>query len=80
MLKHVPGSKIEKTDSLSKRPDWEIGVEKDNEDETLVKLEWLETKRMEVVKIIVDRIDLLEKVKKSKIKDDEVVKAVEEMK
>jgi len=26
-----------KADSLSKRPDWEIGVEKDNEDEMLVK-------------------------------------------
>jgi len=39
MLKHVPGSKIGKADSLNKRPDWEIGVEKDNEDETLVKPE-----------------------------------------
>jgi len=28
-----------KADSLSRRPDWEIGVEKDNEDEMLVKLE-----------------------------------------
>jgi len=28
-----------KADSLSKRPDWEIGVEKDNEDEMLVKPE-----------------------------------------
>jgi len=27
-----------KADSLSRRPDWEIGVEKDNEDEMLVKL------------------------------------------
>ena len=28
-----------KADSLSKRPDWEIGVEKDNENEMLVKQE-----------------------------------------
>ena len=28
-----------KADSLSKRPDWEIGVEKDNENEMLVKPE-----------------------------------------
>jgi len=27
MLKHVPGSKMGKADSLSRRPDWEIGVE-----------------------------------------------------
>ena len=80
MLKHVLGSKIEKADSLSRRPDWEIRVEKDNEDETLVKLEWLKVRKAEVVEIIVDRIDLLEEVRKSKVKDDEVVKAVEEIK
>jgi len=41
-LKYILGSKIEKVDSLSKRPDWEVGVERDNKNETLVKLEWLE--------------------------------------
>ena len=80
MLKHVLGSKIGKADSLSRRPDWEIRVEKDNEDETLVKLEWLEVRKTEAVEIVVDGIDLLEEVQKSKVKDDEVVKAVEEIK
>jgi len=46
----------------------------------LVKPEWLEVRRMETVEIIVDGVDLLEEVRKSKIKDDEIVKAVEEMK
>jgi len=32
------------------------------------------------VEIIVDRVDLLEEVRKSKVKDDKVIKAVEEMK
>jgi len=41
-LKHVLGSKMEKTDSLSRRPDWEVGVKRDNGNETLVKPEWLE--------------------------------------
>jgi len=80
MLKHVLGSKMGKVDSLSRRPDWEVGVEKDNEDKTLVKLKWLEVRRTEVVEIIVDGVDLLEEVRKSKIKDDEVVKVIEEMK
>jgi len=80
MLKHIPGSKIGKADSLSRRLDWEVGVEKDNENEMLVKPEWLEVRKTEVVEIIVDRVDLLKKVRKSKAKDDEVVKAVEEMK
>jgi len=80
MLKHVPGSKMGKANSLSKRLDWEVGVEKDNENETLVKPEWLEVRKIKTVEIIVDRVDLLEEVRKSKIKNDKVVKAVEEMK
>ena len=79
-LKHVPGSRMEKADSLSRRPDWEVGVERDNEDETLVKLKWLEARRTERIEVIVEGVDLLEKVRKSKVKDNEVVKTVEEMK
>jgi len=79
-LKHVPESKMGKADSLSRRLDWEIGAEKDNEDKILVKLEWLEVRKTEAVEIIVNRVDLLEEVRKSKVKDDEVVKAVEEIK
>jgi len=80
MLKHVPGSRMGKADSLSRRLDWEVGVEKDNKDETLVKPEWLEARKTERVEVIVEGVDLLEKVRESKVKDDEVVKAVEEMK
>ena len=69
-----------KADSLSRRLDWKIEVEKDNEDKTLVKPEWLEVRKTEAVEIIVDRVDLLEEVRKSKVKNDEVVKVVEEMK
>jgi len=46
----------------------------------LVKPEWLEVRKTEVVEIIVDEVDLLEEVRKSKVKDDEVVKVIEEMK
>jgi len=80
MLKHIPGSKMGKADSLSRRPDWEIGIERGNKDETLVKPEWLEVRRTERVEVIVEGVDLLEKVRKLKVKDNEVVKAVEEMK
>jgi len=69
-----------KADSLSRRPDWETSVERNNEDEKLIKPKWLEARKIEVVEIIVDGVDLLEEVRKSKVKDDEVVKAVEEMK
>jgi len=46
----------------------------------LVKPEWLEVRRTERVEIIVEGVDLLEKVRKLKVKDNEVVKVVEEMK
>jgi len=80
MLKHIPESRMGKADSLSRRPDWEVGVARDNEDETLVKSKWLEARRTERVEVIVEGVDLLKKVRKSKVKDNEVVKAVEEMK
>ena len=80
MLKHILESKIGKADSLSRRPDWEVGVERDNENKTLVKPEWLKVKRTEAVEIIVEGVDLLEKVKQSRVKDDKVVKAIEKMK
>ena len=80
MLKHIPGSKMGKADSLSRRLNWEVEVEKDNKDQRLVKPEWLEVRKTEMVEIIVEGVDLLEKVRKSKVKDNKVVKAVEEMK
>jgi len=67
-----------KVDGLSRRPDWRKGVEKDNEDRTLVKAEWLRKAGTE--EVLIEGVDLLKKVKESKAKDDEVVKAVEEMK
>ena len=45
-----------------------------------MKPEWLKVRRTEIVEIIIEGVDLLEEVRKSKIKDDEVIKAVEEMK
>ena len=80
MLKHVPGSKMKKVDSLSKRLDQKIEVERDNKNEMLVKPEWLKVKKTEKVKVIVEEVDLLEKVRQSKVKDDEVVRVVKEMK
>ena len=55
-------------------------MERDNEDKMLVKKEWLENRRTEKVEVIVEGVDLLEKIRQSRVKDDKVVKAVEEMK
>ena len=69
-----------KVDSLSRRSDWKVGVEKDNEDKILVKPEWLEVRKMKKVEVIVEGVDLLEKMKQSRVKDNEMIKAVEEIK
>ena len=80
MLKHVPGSSMRKTNSLSRRPDWQKGIERDNEDRTMIKKEWLKVKAIQVAEVIIDGVDLLEKIRGLEAKDDKVVKAIEEMK
>ena len=80
MLKHIAGSKMGKANGLSRRPDWEVGIEKDNKEQMLVKKEWLEVKKIRVMEVVIEGVDLLEKVRKCEAKDDKVVKAVEEMK
>ena len=46
VLKHIPGSKMGKADGLSRRSDWEKRGDRDNEEKVLLKLEWLEVKRI----------------------------------
>ena len=55
-------------------------MEKVNKEQILVKKEWLEAKRIKVTEVVIEGVDLLDKVRKYEVKDDEVVKAVEEMK
>ena len=35
ILKHVPETKIEKADGLSRRLDWKVGVEKSNKNQKI---------------------------------------------
>ena len=46
----------------------------------MIKKEWLKVRTIQVAEVIIDRVDLLEKIRESEAKDDEVIKAVEEMK
>ena len=79
-LKHIPGSSMGKTNSFSRYSDQQIEVKRDNKDKVLVKKEWLEIRAIQVVEIVIEEVDLLEKMKKSDTKDDKVVKVVEKMK
>jgi len=76
-LKHVPGIKMVKANSLSRRPDWKVGVDKDNEDQVFIKDCWLHS--LQEVVIEGPKVDIVEKIKKARSKDEEVVRIVEEM-
>jgi len=64
-----------KADGLSRRPDWQEGVEKDNEDRTLIRPEWVRG-----VEMVIEERDLRKRIKKAQEGDEKVVKAVEELK
>ena len=78
MLKHVPGTKMGKTDGLSRRLNWKVGVEKDNENQVFIKDNWIRSMQEVVVKG--PEVDIVEKIKKTRSKDKDVVRVVEEMK
>jgi len=64
-----------KADGLSKRLDWQEGVDKDNEDQTLIKPKWVRG-----VETVIEEGNLRERIKKAQKGDRKVVKAVEELK
>ena len=77
-LKHVPGTKIVKTDVLSRWLDWKLEIERDNENQVFIKDCWLHN----LYEVIIYRleVDIVEKIKKTRGKDKEIVKVVKEMK
>ena len=68
-------TKIKKADKLSRRPDWKVGVENDNNNQTLIKEEWI----CSLVEVVIEgpEVDILEKMKIVREKDKEVVRVVE---
>ena len=68
-----------RADSLSRRVDWTEGVEKDNENQVMLKKEWLEVRAMEQL-VEGPEEDIVKKIKEARDKDEEVIKTVEEMK
>ena len=77
-LKHVPGMRMGKADGLSRRPDWKIEVDKDNENQVIIKDNWI--RNLQEVVIEGPEVDIIEKIKKARSRDKDVVRVVEEMK
>ena len=78
-LKHVAGKSMERVDSLSRRVDWAEGVERDNENQVILKKEWLKVRAMEQLVEGLEE-EIVKKIKEARDKDEEVIKVVEEMK
>jgi len=78
-LKHVAGKNMERVDSLSRRVDWAEGVEKDNENQVMLKREWIEVRAMEQL-VEGPEEEIVKKIKEARDKDEEVIKVVEEIK
>ena len=78
ILKHVPVSKIGKADGLSWRADWKVGVDRDNDNQVLIKDNWIRS--MYEVVIEGPEVELVEKIKKARSRDKDVIRVVEEIK
>jgi len=77
-LKHVPGTRIGKADRLSRKPDWKVGVDRENENQVFIKDNWI----CKLQKVVIEgpEVDIIEKIKKARSKNKDVVRVVEEMK
>jgi len=78
ILKHVAGSKMGKADGLSRRVDWKVSMDKDNENQVFIKDNWI----CSMYEVVVEgpEVELVEKIKKVRGKDKDIVRIVEKMK
>jgi len=67
-----------KVDGLSRQLDWKIGVENDNDNQVFIKNNWIHS--LEEVMIEGSEVDIVEKIKRVRSKDEDVVRVIEEMK
>ena len=67
-----------KADRPSKRLDWKVDIEKDNKNQTLIKEQWI----YKLVEVVIEehKVEIVEKIKTARKKNEEVVRVVEEMK
>ena len=70
--------RMTKVDRLSRRLDWKVGVDRDNKNQVFIKNNWICSLQEVVIEGL--EVEILEKIKKARSKDEEVVRIVEEMK
>jgi len=70
--------KMGKANELSRRPDWKVGVENNNDNQVFIKDNWIRS--IQEVVIEGSEVEIVEKMKKARSKNEEVVRVVKEMK
>ena len=67
-----------KIDKLSRKLDWKVGIENDNNNQVFIKNYWIHN----LYKVVVEGLEvaIVEKIKRARDKDKEVVRVVQEMK
>ena len=70
---------MERANSLSRRVDWAEGVERDNENQVMLKKEWLEVR---VIERLIEGLEeeIVKRIKKARNKDEKMIKVIEKMK
>ena len=66
-----------KADGLSRRADWKVGTDKDNKNQLFIKDHWI----CNMYEVVIEgpEVELVEKIKRARSKDEDVVRVVEEM-
>ena len=77
-LKHVPGTKMGKVNGLSRRLDWRVSIDRDNKNQVVIKDNWIRSLQEVVIKGL--EVEILEKIKKARGRDEDVIRVVEKMK
>ena len=67
-----------KADGLSRRLDWKVGIDRDNEDQVVIKDNWI--CNLQEVVIEGPEVEILEKIKKVRSRNKDIVRVVEEIK
>ena len=67
-----------KADGLSRRSDWKVKVENDNKNQVVVKESWLHS----IQEVVIEGLEVIivKKIKKTRSKNEDVVRVVEGMK
>ena len=73
-LKYILGTKMRKIDRLNRRLDQKIEIEKDNENQILIKEQWIYS----LVEVVIEgsKVNIIEKIKIARRKNKKVVKVV----